>query len=751
MKMKLGIISFLTIGQLAFASDLGGDDFDMSLEDLLNITISTASKKAEDINEAPATIYVVTQKEINERGYVNLNDVLRDLPGMQTVDNYFSEIGTQAIIRGVQGNNKIILLINGVRANPAGSESLPIRSDISVRMARQIEVVYGPGSTLYGQDAISAVINIITDKELKDSERSVTVKAGVNHMEGYASIRQLLTDDKENPLVLSSYVQYQDATLDKLSENYSDHAGTIATVGGTMEVDTIIGTDTTRVRVGGDVIEGERKDIGFNAMLRLADKNNSVQIWHRESKRSSAEGGFASILYTNDDAIWRDRTTTIEFKNNVELSSMVSMSSMLTYNRYEIDKSSQYVFALGGLSLADFDYKYGTGSSIILEEQFNINPTENVTIISGVSVGQYDITPKATIDKFPGEPDLNSDLATQAGQFRYITTGAVADTVTFPKVNTIRYRQYGFYADVGFKPMESLKLIAGLRIDINSLYEDVPISPRLAAIYKVTPQLAVKYIYTQAYVAPAPYYGYSSFFNGAILQQVNPDLKPEKSISNEINIHYKGKQFVVSSSGYINQQKDLLILGERNQAENVVDPDVIAGSTSSDGTYFNFGNVPLVQTANSGSLLTYGFDAFTKYYVGSASIWGSYSWVNQNVGTLSQIDLEATTLTNVSKHNTRLGVTYAFLSKYTATTSFSWRSTPEATDDQQANIDAKKLTDEVKNPIFVNAHVTYSPIEKLSIFLDAKNLLDSKVALDGIFNPTPQEGIKVTGGASFTF
>src|SRR2546421_3171387 len=135
---------------------------DISLQDLLNPSVSTASRMIEKATEAPATVYVVSKEDIQSRGYSTLADVLKDLPGMETVEQYYSEQGTLVPVRGVVGNNKIVLLINGMRVNPPGGEELMIRSDVSVRFADQIEVIYGPGSTLYGQDAISAVINIKT-------------------------------------------------------------------------------------------------------------------------------------------------------------------------------------------------------------------------------------------------------------------------------------------------------------------------------------------------------------------------------------------------------------------------------------------------------------------------------------------------------------------------------------------------------------------------------------------------------------
>lgn len=83
---------------------------------------------------------------LRARGYSVLSDVLRDLPGRETVEQYFSEVGTAVGVRGFTGNNAIVLLVNGMRVNPPGDEELMLRRDISVRGADRVEVRYGPGS-----------------------------------------------------------------------------------------------------------------------------------------------------------------------------------------------------------------------------------------------------------------------------------------------------------------------------------------------------------------------------------------------------------------------------------------------------------------------------------------------------------------------------------------------------------------------------------------------------------------------------
>src|SRR6266566_9562423 len=130
MKMKLIVVAVLLLEALsmpAAAQNAGAPDTsDMSLEQLLEMRVTTASRTDERAGDAPATVYVISKRDIRARGYSTLADVLTDLPGMETVENYYSEQGTLVPVRGIVGNNKIVLLINGMRVNPPGGEELMI-------------------------------------------------------------------------------------------------------------------------------------------------------------------------------------------------------------------------------------------------------------------------------------------------------------------------------------------------------------------------------------------------------------------------------------------------------------------------------------------------------------------------------------------------------------------------------------------------------------------------------------------------
>jgi outer membrane receptor protein involved in Fe transport len=143
----------------------------------------------------------------------------RDLPGMETREYYFVEDGTEVPVRGIVGNNKIVVLVNGMRVNPPGGENFPFRSDFSVRNAEQIEVIYGSGSTLYGRDAVSAVINIITKKPVEGSSGEAGLAGGLhNEREAWGSFGGIL--DKAGLVRLTGIIQFHNSDLTRLDKEY---------------------------------------------------------------------------------------------------------------------------------------------------------------------------------------------------------------------------------------------------------------------------------------------------------------------------------------------------------------------------------------------------------------------------------------------------------------------------------------------------------------------------------------------------
>ncbi|HLP18320.1 MAG TPA: TonB-dependent receptor [Bacteroidota bacterium] len=154
---------------------------EMNLDDLLNMEVTTASKKAEKTTDAPGVITTITAEEIKYFGANNISDVLERATSIQTLGSTLlpSNLSTMRGDLRTLYDNHVLLLINGkpIRDGVMGGSNEPVYAGFPVDMIERIEIIRGPGSVLYGSNAFVGVINIITKGNANQS--SVTAKAGV--------------------------------------------------------------------------------------------------------------------------------------------------------------------------------------------------------------------------------------------------------------------------------------------------------------------------------------------------------------------------------------------------------------------------------------------------------------------------------------------------------------------------------------------------------------------------------------------
>jgi iron complex outermembrane receptor protein len=143
---------------------------DESLESLMNVTVTSVSRKAELFSDVPAALTVITQEDIRRSGFTNLPEVLRLVPGL-----YVGRISAHKWAISARGfstefANKLLVLIDGRTVyNPAFSGVYWDAQDIMLEDVERIEVIRGPGASVWGANAVNGVINIIT-KSAKDTQ-----------------------------------------------------------------------------------------------------------------------------------------------------------------------------------------------------------------------------------------------------------------------------------------------------------------------------------------------------------------------------------------------------------------------------------------------------------------------------------------------------------------------------------------------------------------------------------------------------
>lgn len=141
---------------------------DMSIEDLANIEITSVSKRPEALSQAPAAAYIITKEDIRRSGVTSLPELLRLAPNLEVARiNANSWTVTARGFNSPETANKLLVLVDGRSVyEPIGSGVLWPQVNVAPDNIERIEVISGPGGTLWGANAVNGVINIVT----KDAE-----------------------------------------------------------------------------------------------------------------------------------------------------------------------------------------------------------------------------------------------------------------------------------------------------------------------------------------------------------------------------------------------------------------------------------------------------------------------------------------------------------------------------------------------------------------------------------------------------
>src|SRR5271170_7692467 len=149
-----------------------------TLEDLMNIQVTSVSKKEQTLGSAGAAVFVITQEDIRRSGADDIPDLLRMVPGVNVAQMSAS---TWAIsIRGFNDvfADKVLVLIDGRSVyNPITSGVSWEQQDVPLEDIERIEVIRGPGGTVWGANAMNGVINIIT-KNAKNTQGGIVSAGG---------------------------------------------------------------------------------------------------------------------------------------------------------------------------------------------------------------------------------------------------------------------------------------------------------------------------------------------------------------------------------------------------------------------------------------------------------------------------------------------------------------------------------------------------------------------------------------------
>ena len=380
----------LAAGLLSSASVWGAqstttDDLSrMSLEELANVEVTTVSKSPEPLRRAPANVYVITHDDIMRSGATSLSEVLRLAPNLQvtqlTASSY--QLGSGGF-GGHQASqnfaNKLLILIDGRSAySPLYSGVYADTLDVMLEDVDRIEVISGPGGTLWGANAMNGVINVITRPSYVTD--GTLLSAGVGNQGQIGSARY---GDKlgEN----GSYRAYGmtfHRGAEELANGLTAHDGWSKGQGG-FRADWSLPQDV--ITFQGDVYRGTENQpgigdnviVGANAVTRWRHQwersDLQVQAYFDQSDRYGAadSGGFVLRTYdleiqqnlligTAQHLLWGagDRVNSYHIRNTATLLFVPAARDLTQINAFAQDTISlaKSVQLTVGLKLEDDPY-----------------------------------------------------------------------------------------------------------------------------------------------------------------------------------------------------------------------------------------------------------------------------------------------------------------------------------------------------------------------------------------------------------
>ncbi|RJQ14697.1 MAG: TonB-dependent receptor [Nitrospiraceae bacterium] len=520
--MKMGLIFFLLFCNLflsitkADAGDtLPGPPSDLtklSLEELMEMRVETvygASKYEQKLTEAPSSVSIVTSDEIKKYGYRSFAEVLRSIRGFQTTnDRNYSYLNVRGF--GLPGdyNSRILLLIDGHRINDNiyNAAALGREFPLEIDLIDRIEVVRGPGSSLYGSNAFFAVINVITrrGRDLK----GVEVSGEAGSFSSYKGRLSYGNTFDNGPEMLFSGSYYDSKGNRRLFYSEFDDPST----------NNGIAEDLDYERYGN--LFGEMTFQDFTLQGNYNYRKKGVPTASYETLFNN------SRFFTVDEQFWADLKYAHTYPEHLNVLARVNYNYYKYYGDYPLEGDPA-----AGEPEVLINKDYTRGEWFDSELQFVKSFADRNKVILGAYL-QYD----------PKQVQRNFYINSGRDGFR-------------DKRNS---HNWALYTQGEIEMAHNLVLNAGLRYDHYKTFGGT-INPRAALIYSPFDMTAFKLVYGRAFRAPNVYELY--YHDGSNTQKPGLDLEPEVINTYEaIYEQYLGENYRATVTGFFYRIDDLIAL-----------------------------------------------------------------------------------------------------------------------------------------------------------------------------------------------
>ncbi|MBI9033355.1 MAG: TonB-dependent receptor [Bacteroidales bacterium] len=469
----------------------------MSFDQLMDVEVVSASRYAQKSTQVPATIKVISAEQIKERAYFTLDDVLSDLPGFQ-----FRNIlgfNSYSFLRGVPSqNNLILVMINGVEINELNSGGFYGGGHFNLINVDRIEVVYGPASVVYGTNAVSGIINIIT-----------------------------LQPEKRNSLIASTSLgNFETSNVDFSYQHANENFGILLSAmlkhSNKANLTEMIGDNNWT-----NSMENFENDQAVDIAIRYKNFNYGLNF---QEKKASRTTNYRTIddKYYDQGTLWDIVFLNTYVEYAIEKGKNTFKSRAYYRNATVKDKTIGYIEKSTDTTSGKQVGYYRPNFQLTLENQYMRNLFENLHLVAGIDL-EYEQLAQGFSNSVSGGQDIKPP--------KPVKPEMLTDLLL------------SLYAQGQYTLSHSLLFTMGVRQDFSDYYGNV-FTPRSALVYNKS-GFTGKLMYNEAFRAPKPW----DFTSGL----GNNSLNPEKMSSTELSLSYILKnKWMFESNIYFNKIRGLL-------------------------------------------------------------------------------------------------------------------------------------------------------------------------------------------------
>lgn len=498
--------------------------------------VSIATRHEIPISKAPSVVSVIIAEEIKNLGYRTFVEILRTVPGFEILKT--GSLGdTIPAVRGFSSDNKVRVMLNGhLVNNPLRGGAFVNFDDFPVENIKRLEIIRGPGSAMYGENAFLAVINIIT-KDAKDID-GVMVSSGYGSFNTYDE--NIVFGKKYGDVEISGMVRYRQTTgFDGIVESDSQ----------TIVDNMLKSQNFQAASEAPGAVEDWRQEYDMNLKVTYKDfyieglyinKNAGPFIGPQyalndetnlENNYVFCEGGYKKTFeerFTIKPRIYYDQFDRDAYSESLPEGATISYG--VTYQTYPAGYiiNSKIINRVLGTEIP-IDFKLFNGNILTMGIEHRYIKQANVYFLSNVD--------PATLEALDSVQDFSD---------------------TYPQVGKPKRNISSVYLQDTWDITDTLNLTLGGRFDYYSDFGGT-INPRLGLTWAFLKNASLKLLYGEAFRAPSLLEMYAIYQKNSIVRG-NKDLDPENIKTYEVGLNYTFNKYVTSSINYFDSYVDNLIV-----------------------------------------------------------------------------------------------------------------------------------------------------------------------------------------------